>query len=135
MLIKVLNKYGYGEENLFLVDNIGKWAKENNAIDILNNKSRLYGSIEIALTAIRTDSYGKRLRIFIITNIFPPSQVNQILQNKVFKNRYLSNFIVTEEQFIMHRILHEIAHANMGFSEEEEENCDEWALSEMGMSN
>ncbi len=131
LILRILTKYGYSKENLILVDNIGKWAVQNNIQSIIKDPERLGGQIEIALTTCIEKHDNKKLRLFVFSNVAPPSTVNQILNHSVFSNKFLFNYLKTEKQFIIHRVLHEVAHVKMGYTEREEQKCDEWGLEEM----
>jgi len=130
LILKILIDYGYEETNLVFVDNIGEWALQNGIKSILRDLERLGGFMEIALTLCINKS-NKKLRLFVFSNVAPPSSVRQILNNPVLTNQYLSDYLETERQFIAHRVLHEVAHAKKGYTEQEEQKCDEWALKEM----
>lgn len=135
LILKILRKYGYDTNNLVLTDNIHTWASSNGVVAILRDVNRLGGIFDYALTLTKTDRDMVETRLFVFTNVIPPSQIQQTLKNTVFGREPLGNYLKSKNQFIEHRVLHEVAHALKGWDESDEQRCDEWALQEMGISN
>lgn len=134
LIVDTLQQYGYSDNNLILVNNIGKWAAQNRIGSIHDDLKRLYGLFEIGLTLVRTDKKGNTIRFFVFTKLVPPTAVKQILAHQVFNNRTLGEFLKTEKQFIKQRVLHEVAHVVNSYNDDQEQKCDEWALEEMGLT-